>query len=416
MISHLPYPITLMKESFKRSRYIWLSLGFFCLSLSSFGQTKSELQEQRNTLNNQIEYTKKLISEAKKGQKNTTSELVLLDKQISYRERLLRNIRTEISGLQDEINAAKKEIAIMEQTIDALKQEYAKMIYQAYKNRNAYDRLMYIFASENFYQAYRRLKVMQHYADVRKQHAQRIMDKQDELATKITGLTQMRAEKEALADASAQEQEKLAQDKGKRQSSLEELKQKEAALRKQQKSQEAEKQKLNQAIQRIIEAELKAEKAKNNGRFELTPAGKIVNENFEKNKGYLHWPVLRGVITGHFGTHPHPSIPGISIESNGIDISTEKDAKVVAIFEGQVSKVFTVPGAGMNVIIQHGAYRTVYAYLKDVKVKVGDVVSAQQAIGTVLNNHGENITHFEIWKMSSDKTSAINPEAWISGK
>jgi septal ring factor EnvC (AmiA/AmiB activator) len=61
----------------------------------------------------------------------------------------------------------------------------------------------------------------------------------------------------------------------------------------------------------------------------LTPEAKELNTDFEKNKGKLPWPVEKGVITSRFGKQPHPVLKGIVIENNGIDITTEKNARCV---------------------------------------------------------------------------------------
>ena len=170
---------------------------------------------------------------------------------------------------------------------------------------------------------------------------------------------------------------------------------------------------MNAAIQRIIEEELAAEKNKNNGVFELTPAGKIVSANFEKNQGQLPWPVLRGVITARYGKHAHPTIPGITIDNKGIDIATEQNASVMAIFGGKVTSVFSIPGAGQNVIVTHGAYKTVYTSLKEVSVRKGDTVDARQKIGSVLNQNDKTVAHLEIWKVSSTGGVPQDPQSWI---
>lgn len=195
---------------------------------------------------------------------------------------------------------------------------------------------------------------------------------------------------------------------------LDKLKGEESRLHKQREQQEEERKKINAAIQRIIEEELRAEKDKNNGVFKLTPAGKIVSENFEKNKGTLPWPVTHGIITQTFGQQAHATLPGITIDNKGIDITTDKEAEVRSIFNGEVTSVFTIPGAGQNVIVTHGAYKSVYTNLKQVTVKKGDQVAAKETIGVVLSEGSKSIAHLEIWKVSSAGGTPLNPSYWIS--
>ncbi len=400
-----------MNASTRRSILFLAFLGF---GLISFAQTKAELQAQRDEINKRIEYTKKLISESKNSQSEALSELKILREQIRYRQQLLGSFEREVKDIQQEIANSERSIHEMESKIALMKEEYAAMIYQAYKNQSSHNELMYIFASADFNQAYKRFKIMQEYAEFRKRQANEIRETQEKLRTRITELENTKTHKQNLLVEKSKETEKLAGDKENSERVVAQLQQEESKLRKQQQQQEAERQKINAAIKNIIATELAAEKKKNDGKYELTPEGKILSEKFEQNKGSLPWPVLRGVITSRFGKQPHPTIPGITTENNGIDITTEKAASVLAVFAGQVTSVFTIPGAGMNIIVTHGAYKTVYTNLTDVALKKGDRVEAGQKIGNVLHVGGKSIAHLEVWKMTGEGGQPQNPELWIS--
>jgi len=338
----------------------------------------------------------------------------MLDRQISLRQSLIQNINAEIEQIEQEMGHNHDRIGLLESDLKALKDEYARMIYEAYKNRGAYQKLMYVFASDNFNQAYKRMKVMQQYATVRKAQANAIMSTQKELAEANFQLEQSRKEKEKLANDKTQESSLLAGDKSERQEALTALKQEEKGLKKKQQQQEEEKQRLNQAIQKIIDDEIKASRAKNNGKYELTPEGKIESVAFEKNKNKLPWPVSRGVLTGKFGKQNHPILPGITIDSKGIDISTDNNAEVTAVFGGEVTKVFSIMGAGLNIIVTHGGYKTVYTNLKDLKVKAGDKIEPRQSIGKVLTEGDKTVLHIEIWQVTATGGTPLDPINWLS--
>ena len=191
------------------------------------------------------------------------------------------------------------------------------------------------------------------------------------------------------------------------------LKGKESRLRAEVKTSKAEQKRLNESIRKIIEAELAAERASSAGEFALTPEGKIVSAAFESNRASLPWPVLRGVITGKFGKQSHPTLPGITFENNGVDISTEAASSVLAVFAGNVSSVFPIPGAGETVILSHGAFRTVYSNLEGVRLKKGDRIEAREKIGTVRPNNSQNVLHFEVWKVAGTSQTPQNPSAWL---
>lgn len=137
------------------------------------------------------------------------------------------------------------------------------------------------------------------------------------------------------------------------------------------------------------------------------PATKALNSQFEANKGKLPWPVSKGLVTDHFGTHPHPVLKGVIVQNNGVDIQAESGATVKCLFNGTVSTVTKIPGYDYMVMVRHGLYFTVYSKLVSVNVKKGDEVTTGQALGRLANEEPE--LHLEIWQ---DKNK-LNPEVWI---
>ena len=148
--------------------------------------------------------------------------------------------------------------------------------------------------------------------------------------------------------------------------------------------------------------------------LEATPEALALSESFENNRGKLPWPVSSGSIIGHFGRQQHAVMERITVENDGIIISTGKGAAVRAIFQGEVRKVVIIPGGGALVIIRHGQYFTNYVRLQTVNVKTGDKVGTGQVIGTAgineLENQGE--VELQIYKGISKQ----NPESWIKRK
>lgn len=417
-------------------------------AVRSFSQSKKEdLQKQRDEINEKIALTKKLIRESESSQKVTSSQLAILNEQLSYREQLLNNINSDIRGIDNEIGNKESNVTRLNSDLDFLKEEYGQMIFQSYKNKSSYAKLMFIFAAEDFNQAYKRLKLTQHYATARKKHVDEIESVKTAISQNISSLQQDKTLKERLASAKEQEKNEIAQNKTAQQSKLSSLKSEEKKLRDQQKKQEGDRKKLSAKIEEIIQkeiaearrkeqekeaAEAKARAAANpnaevkpktdaSGNKPKTSAPAIsaapevlaLNADFEKNKGTLPWPVSAGVITQRFGKHPHSSIAGVEVNSNGVDFVTDKENTVLAVFAGTVSSIFAIPGAGQNIIVTHGSYKTVYSGLNNVTVSVGDKASLKQKLGTVLYDGEEYTLHFEIWKVNTETGVAQNPELWI---
>lgn len=392
---------------------------FLLIVSTSFvsGQGKEELQKDRNVLNKKIELTNKLIKESKTKQSSTQQTLVLLNKKVNYRNQLVKNYKRESREISREILKNETEIQNLESDLSALKEEYAHLIRQAYKNRDSYDQLMFIFSAQSFNQAYKRMKFIQQYTQYRHKQGEMIKSKGIELAELNASLEIKVREKKNLANDVEDEKKSLQTDVSTQQSALNSLRQNEKELKKQLQQQEKQRKKLNKAIDRIIAEEIRKTKKDNKGSFKLTPEAAELSNKFAKNKGKLPWPVEKGVITGAFGIHNHATLPGIKVENNGIDIATEQGSGVRAVFTGTVSAVLDFQNMGKAVIINHGAYRTVYSNLVDVFVEKGQEIDTKQLLGSVMTNKqsGKTESHFEILFINS-KGDFIkqNPALWIA--
>lgn len=397
------------------SKCLFLFIPFLFFCFSSYSQSKEDLQKERDAITKEIQLTNNLLEKTSNNRDKLQAQVSLINRKINLQEKLISSINSEINSTNKQIADNENEIKTLEEELNKLKKDYAVMIRYAYKNRNSYDRLMYIFASESFYQALKRMRYLRQYSDFRKHQAEEIQNKKVAVNQSIIDLEEKIKAKKALLSKEQYAQKQLSSDRATQSANVSQLQQEEKKLKKQLKKQEKEIAKLNKEIQRIIEAEIKASKKSNSGAFALTPEAAALSANFESNKGKLPWPVERGVITSKFGNNPHPVLAGIQVPNNGIDIATDENAIVRAIFKGTVSAVFSIPGAGENVIIDHGGYRTVYTHLSEVFVSKGQKIEMKQNIGKVLTDesNGKSEAHLEIWKVSSAGPQKQNPELWI---
>jgi len=392
---------------------LWLLLVSVSAVGLVFGQDKAALQRERDAIQAKIATTEKLLNQTASNKQNAVGQLRLINERMNLREQLIRHHESEIRSLERNMSNTDSEIRALEGHIAVLKEEYARMIQAAHKQSLSHNPWMYLFAAEDFTQAVIRFQLLQSYSSLRKEHVQQIEASQLSLAENRTSLESKRAERQAvLADVKA-ERDKLAGDRKTRSALVESLKGEESRLQAEVRKAEAEKQRLNDAIRKIIEAELKAERESSAGEFALTPEGKIVSAAFESNRASLPWPVMRGVLTGKFGRQPHPSLPGITIDNNGIDISTESGSSALAVFGGTVSSVFSIPGAGQTIILSHGAFRTVYSNLETASVSKGDQLEMGEKLGTVRTQNNQSILHFEVWQVQGNSQTPQDPARWL---
>ena len=395
-------------------------IALVLIASSGFAQTKKELEKKRAALDKQIKTTTALIEQARKEQRVTQEQLQLLESQIAAREQLINTMNGELRKVDQRIAEDVELVASLKQDMVKLKEEYARMLQFAYRNRSAYDRMSYLFAANSFQQAYRRSRYLAQIAEQRKRQAAVIEETRSTIDARLAGLQEQREEKTKLMSEQQAERQRLNSDRNGQQSALTNLKKEEGRLRDTQKKQESQRKELDAAIRKAIEAELKP-KTKPGAKpgapakldLSMTPEAKELNTDFEKNKGKLPWPVEKGVITSRFGKQPHPVLPGITIENNGIDITTEKNAAVRALFRGEVSSVIVIPGAGKAVIVSHGAYRTVYSNLREVSVAKGQKVETKQNVGAVLTDENGSVAHVELWKITADGLVKVDPGPWL---
>ncbi len=405
------------------NRYLMflLFLGFILMQTNicfAQKQTKKDLENKKKQLQKEIENTNQLLSETKKNKKLSLNQLVMLNKKISVREELIATINKEISDLNYQINDSNESIKVLQNDLTKLKSEYAKMIYYAYKNQDAYSRLMFVFAARDFEQAFLRLKYFQQYSEYRHKQAERILSTKKTLNEKVQDLESKKTDKHVLLGSQENEKNNLTSEKSEKEQVFSQLQDQESKLKRDLEKKKKDAKELQQAIQRVIAKELeKAQKDAETAnqpkpqKLTLTPESQQLSNSFASNRGKLPWPVAKGIISERFGVHPHPLMPNIDINNNGVDISTSAGSLTRAVFDGEVKAVVNMPGAGQFILIRHGEFLTIYSNLKDVYVKVGDKVKTKQNIGSIVYDEDDSKTllHFEVWKGQTK----MDPEDWL---
>ena len=410
------------------------------------GKSKKQLQSEITSLQKEISTANQLLKKTKKDKEMTLNEVNLLDKKIKQREKLIKAYNEQIAVLDEEISQGQSSIKTLNTDLGKLQKEYAKMISFAYKNRSHYDRLAFIFASDDFNQAFSRLRYIRQFSDARKVKMEQISSTQRQISNALEASQQAREEQTALLKDEKAQQDALKGEKDDLNKQVASLKKKEGSIQQDIKNKQQQAQKLQKAIDDIIAEEIRkanaeaerkrkeAEKAKANKEkskaaptttkptpttapakekgMALTPSEKTLSNNFVGNKGKLPWPVERGVISSTYGKHASVVSDKVTITNNGIDIATTEGAKARAVFDGKVASVTKLSGANTVVIIRHGEYFTVYSNLENVTVKRGDKVKTKQNIGTVHTNMTEGKTelHFELLKEQNRQ----NPSNWLS--
>ena len=411
----------------RQNKYIFLFFGIL-LSFSAFSQTKEQLKKQKSSIEKEISFTTNLLNKTKANKTKSLSYLKVLNKQINNKERLLQTLNIEISLLNKQIQKTEQSIIKTGQSIIAeqenlelLKSEYAKMIFACFKKKGTRNDLIFIISAEDFNQAYKRIIYLKQYASFRKNQAKKITESKRELESKKVSLNDQKNQlfsesvsKKELVGAKKNELNTISETKQEKQELVNKLSKSERLFKKQLQEKQKRAKALDNKIRKIIEEEIRKareEAEKKNKGFSLTPEAMALSSEFNNNKGKLPWPLAKGVIVQGYGKQKHAVFAGVETFNNGIDIATDKNTSVRAVFDGTVSRIFFIKGEGKAILMNHGEYFSVYSGLKEVSVKVGDKLLAKEKIGVVFTQEIEEKTqlHFEIWK-GYDKH---DPSKWL---
>lgn len=413
--------ILLPLSLFELDRYkLSLSLCLFILPLCLFSQQRKDLLEQQKRLRNDIRLTSNLLEETKKSKEATLERFLALKRQIKARRALISVLQKEVQLLNSNIDRSSEVVESLSEDVERLKAEYGELLRSAYRQKLNQSDLLFLFSAGSFNEAYRRWQYLKQYDAYRQKQGRLIQETQEMLNTKISELDLAKEKLVQKLESAKRQAIFMENEISQKDELLQNLENDEARLAANLESKERENARLSDAIESIIRAEMAAKRKaeRNNATFpnaerEEAPAVNLSNA-FYQNKGKLPWPVRNGIITGKFGRQQHPTIKSIEITNNGIDIQTDKNSEVRAIFGGEVAGIQFIPGYDYMIIIKHGNYYTVYSNLKEVSVKNGEKVKIRTPIGRVSTDTKTNASevHLEIWK---EKTR-LNPASWISSR
>ena len=443
------------------TKLIFSILAFLTMSMVVYAQPKSreELEKQRQQLRKEIEETEKLLNSNKAQTKENLLQYNLIAKKVNLQDRVIDNINRDLNRLDDNMYLISKDVRRYDLLLDTLKQEYAKSMVYAYKNRSSYDFLNFIFSSANFNDAMKRISYLKSYRNYREMQGDNIVRTQDLRKKRIQDLNGTKQEKNQVLQVQSKERAILETQQKEKDRVIAELKKQGKQLNKQIAAKQKQMQKVNTAIAAAIRAaqeearkeamaKAAAEKKRlkeeadriakanasanasndvksNPPKTTITPTPKptpapkapesvllnsentALNASFEKNRGTLPWPLDRGVILMHYGANTLPS--GSIMDVTSVTISSEIGTPVKAVFDGTVTAVKPIEDM-IVVIVQHGRYFTTYSNLSGVTVQKGQSIRTGQTLGRVAANFdGIGAIDFYI----SNETNNYDPEKWL---
>lgn len=387
------------------SRIFALLLMFQVNAFVSFAQDTRAQQSKKSRLEKEIAAIDKQLKDNAMQSKNAMTALTLTRQKIEARKALVEDSDREIAVLRGKIGEKQKEVDRLQGRLDTLSVYYGKLVKSAYRNRDSKVWYMYILASENLGQAFRRAGYLKNLSTEMNRQGEKIKETRAVLQDEMDSLAVMRNQAQALRAKRAADVELLRKEELQSQTYVAQLKRNRSKYQKDLAAKKKQVEALNREIERIIAASMRG---KGTGKIKQ-PVDMKLDSEFSKNKGRLPWPA-DGPVVDHFGQHYHPVFTKVKLPfNNGINIALEKGTEVKAVFNGVVKQIVVMPGYGKCVLVQHGNYFSFYCRLGSVSVKAGDKVSTGEVIGRIDTIDNLNQLHFQIWQ----GTKPQNPESWL---
>lgn len=401
----------------------------------SFGQSSAQLKKQLEKINIEIANLNKELVAKTKEKLLSQREVTALSRQLNLREEKISVINKEVNNLTYQINQNTKAVNELKAELEKMRKDYEKMILFAFRNKNGYNKMMFIFASKDFNQAFKRIKYLQQFSDARKAKAAEIEETKKDIELKIAQMEADRQTQRALLADQQKERDIISKDRAAHQSQLNSLVREERTFKGQLSKKQQEKKKMEALIRAAINREIAEERrraeaerkrlaeaeAKRTGKtvaevekatpkksdseiLRSTPEAARLSADFKSNRGRLPWPVSQGNIVRNYGSY---TVDGITSSAPDIGIRTTDGAGVKAVFEGEV--VQAVAGV---VVIKHGEYFSFYSNLASVAVRRGQKVSRGQQIGVADKDPelGYTLVYFGLTQGQNE----FNPAPWLA--
>jgi septal ring factor EnvC (AmiA/AmiB activator) len=381
----------------------------FSFSEVSAQKSRAELEKEKQANEDAIRRAERVLNQTSTQKTATIGKVKALNTQIYNQQKQIELFSEDINLINTEISELEVAYKTLQKKLDALKKEYAEMLFIASKSSGKLNKLSFLFSARSFNDLVMRYKYLEQYTDNRKIQVEQINTITKTLDARKAELSGKKNEKETAKNHKQTQTKKLTSLKRRQALNVAQLSTQEKEIKKQIENSKRAIRRLDNLISSLVK---KSAERVNTATQNEAVVNTALSTSFQNNKNKLPWPVLNGFISDKFGVKNHPVLKYVKIDNNGIDIQTSPNAAISSVFDGIVLDISQIPGLNNVVAIQHGEYFTVYANLKSVNVNLQDKVIAGQLIGIAAEKDGEYEINFQIWH----QFTKMNPELWLASK
>lgn len=390
-------------------RYVVTLMLFLSLVCGASAQNVKSQKDRKARLEREIAIIDKQLSENASKSSSMLSNLSLIRKKISNRKGLISESDKEIRRYSDHIYLKQRSINRLKAKVDTLSAHYSRLVMGAYKNRDPRRWYMYVLASENLGQAFRRMAYFKNLSTQMNLDAIKLKEAQAELEMQRLQLIELKKEAQSVKKQRVSELKQLNKEEQQANEFVKVLQKDKKKYQQQLAAKKKQVDALNREIERLVSSAMKGGAKTSGSSGNKMVVDTKLDAEFAKNKGKLPWPA-DGPVVDRFGEKYHPVYRNVKLPSNnGVDIALSHGTKVRAVFKGVVRQIVVMPGYNKCVLVQHGAHFTFYCKLSSVSVKAGDKVELGDELGTVDTINGQTSLHFQVWQNNKPQ----NPESWL---
>ena len=172
-----------------------------CLGFRTAAQDTRVYEEKKAALEKEIEMLDRQLSDNESRSRSELSRLTLVRAKISGRKSLISESDRQIRRYSDDIYLTQRQINRLNARLDTLSVYYERLIRNAYKNRDARLWYMYILASDDLGQAFRRYSYFKNLSSETRAQADKIRSAKTELEEQKTRLRNLKIEAEKVREA-----------------------------------------------------------------------------------------------------------------------------------------------------------------------------------------------------------------------
>jgi len=344
----------------------------------------ADVKDELKGIKSQIREKQLLLKKTKNVEKQVSSELVSIDKNLKEKESSLAHLKVELKVVESGVSITEHQIREMLVELDKKKEQIDKRVSSLYK-AGEMGSVRIFFSSGSIPQVLENHRYMKAVLEHDRNLFQDYQDRLQELQGLKTSLEKEAARKEKLSEKIRLKKQEIETEKSRKAEYLSQIKLEKKGYQASLKELQANARRLQSMVERL-EARSRKSYTQKDDKKVLVPGKNaqppLSDKGFGAQRGRLSLPA-KGQIVSQFGKHKHPEFNSFTF-NNGISIAAPLNSDIKTVYDGEVIFADRFKGYGNMIIIDHGGgFFTLYAHASSILKKVGSTVHKNDIVAHV---------------------------------